>query len=121
MYNRIEKLISEIHEDRLQQLKLLHEKEASLISKQTHQMIKAKKKILSETVQDKDELNRMAKKIEKESVSFAVSENSKLEDSIRKNQKLIKQLVDNCLQNLRDYKEKVQFLILFDKKFKFFL
>ena len=48
----------EIQESRMQQLKTRSDKENLIVNKQTHQLIKSKKKILSETVQDKEEFTR---------------------------------------------------------------
>ncbi|CAF0820017.1 unnamed protein product [Brachionus calyciflorus] len=112
---RLEKAINEIHENRMQQLKFFSEKEITQINKQTHLVIKTKKKILNESVQDKEELARLSKKIEKESVSYAVNENSKIEELLKVKQKLIKQIVDFSLNNLKDYREKQ--LILYKNEF----
>lgn len=65
----------------MQQLKVISEKEVTIVNKQALQLIKSKKKIMSETVQDKEEFQRLLKKIEKESVSMAVNENSKVQNT----------------------------------------
>ncbi|RMZ94833.1 1-phosphatidylinositol 4-5-bisphosphate phosphodiesterase classes I and II isoform X1 [Brachionus plicatilis] len=98
LYIRLEKTLAEIQESRMQQLKIRSEKENSLVNKQTHQLIKSKKKLLSETVQDKEEFARLARKIEKESVLYAVNESSKLDELMK--------ITETSMKSLKEYKEK---------------
>lgn len=58
----------------------------------------------------------MSKKIEKESVSYAVNESSKLEELMKAKQKLIKQITETSMKSLREYKEKVS-RVVFNAKF----
>ena len=89
-------------------LKSITEKEIAQINKNTHLQIKLKKKRAAANTKDKDELQRLSREIEKESVSFAASENSKMNDLLKAKQKLLKQILDESLVNLNKYREKVK-------------
>ncbi len=67
-----------LQEQRLQSLKVMSEKESAEVYKQVHQDIKFKKKEASKTSLDKEEFQRLAREIEKESVTSAVNENQKV-------------------------------------------
>lgn len=54
----MEKQIQEINDARMQKLQQISEKEISLIGKQTHQIIKLKKKAALNTCQNKEELQK---------------------------------------------------------------
>lgn len=54
----MEKLIQDIQEARLQKLQQISEKEIALIGKQTHQIIKLKKKAALSNCQNKEELQK---------------------------------------------------------------
>ena len=56
----------------------MSDKELAEMNKQIHLEIKSKKKEALKTAQDKEEFQRLAREIEKESVSSAVNENSKV-------------------------------------------
>ena len=55
---KLEKLIQEIAENRMQQLKVISDKEIANLNKQTHEMIKLKKKRALQSSQDKEEYQR---------------------------------------------------------------
>ena len=56
----------------------MSEKESAEVYKQVHQDIKFKKKEAAKTSLDKEEFQRLAREIEKESVTSAVNENQKV-------------------------------------------
>ena len=62
---KLEKLIQEIAENRMQQLKVISDKEIANLNKQTHEMIKLKKKRALQSSQDKEEYQRYIKNIKK--------------------------------------------------------
>lgn len=62
---KLEKLIQEIAENRMQQLKVISDKEIANLNKQTHEMIKLKKKRALQSSQDKEEYQRYIKIIKK--------------------------------------------------------
>ena len=80
---KLEKWVSSIQEQRLQSLKTMSEKESAEIYKQVHQDIKVRKKEASKTAKDKEELQRLAREIEKESIASAVNENLKVNKIIQ--------------------------------------
>ncbi len=55
---KLEKLIHEIYDSRMQQLKMILERETQALNKQVHELIKLKKKKASYIAQDKNEFQR---------------------------------------------------------------
>lgn len=105
---KLEAIVEEVLTGRVNGVKGLIEKEFSHLNKLAIDHIKIKKKALSSSeAYTKEEMQRLTREIEKDSVDFAVRENSKMEEFLASKRNKIKSSLQPTYKEINDLKKTV--------------
>ena len=119
MATKLEQLVEEVFTSRVNHVKSLVEKEFSDLNKLAIDHIKIKKKKLSTSDSyTKEETQRLTREIEKESVDFAVRENSKMGEILTSKKNKIKSSLQSVYKEINEAKKDVNSLNLLSLQIK---
>ena len=119
MATKLEQLVEEVFTSRVNHVKSLVEKEFSNLNKLAIDHIKIKKKKLSTSDSyTKEETQRLTREIEKESVDFAVRENSKMGEILTSKKNKIKSSLQSVYKEINEAKKDVNSLNLLSLQIK---
>ena len=112
-------MVEEVFTSRVNHVKSLVEKEFSDLNKLAIDHIKIKKKKLSTSDSyTKEEMQRLTREIEKESVDFAVRENSKMGEILTSKKNKIKSSLQSVYKEINEAKKDVNSLNLLSLQIK---
>ena len=112
-------MVEEVFTSRVNHVKSLVEKEFSNLNKLAIDHIKIKKKKLSTSDSyTKEETQRLTREIEKESVDFAVRENSKMGEILTSKKNKIKSSLQSVYKEINEAKKDVNSLNLLSLQIK---